>query len=24
VSQLNYAHAEGIDTEDVRNWVWPG
>jgi xylulose-5-phosphate/fructose-6-phosphate phosphoketolase len=24
VSQLNYAHAEGIDTEDIRNWVWPG
>jgi xylulose-5-phosphate/fructose-6-phosphate phosphoketolase len=24
VSQLNYAHAEGIDREEIRNWVWPG
>jgi len=23
VSQLNYAHAEGIDREEIRNWVWP-
>jgi xylulose-5-phosphate/fructose-6-phosphate phosphoketolase len=24
ISQVNYAHQEGIDREDIRNWVWPG
>jgi xylulose-5-phosphate/fructose-6-phosphate phosphoketolase len=24
VDQLNYAYAEGIDREAIRNWIWPG
>jgi xylulose-5-phosphate/fructose-6-phosphate phosphoketolase len=24
VDQLNYAYAEGIDREEIRNWIWPG
>ncbi len=24
VDQLNYAYAEGIDREAIRNWTWPG
>jgi xylulose-5-phosphate/fructose-6-phosphate phosphoketolase len=23
VDHLNYAHAEGIDREEIRNWTWP-
>jgi xylulose-5-phosphate/fructose-6-phosphate phosphoketolase len=24
VDHVNYAHAEGIDREEIRNWTWPG
>jgi xylulose-5-phosphate/fructose-6-phosphate phosphoketolase len=24
IESINYAHAEGIDKEEVRNWKWPG
>jgi xylulose-5-phosphate/fructose-6-phosphate phosphoketolase len=24
IDQLNYAHAEGIDREAIRNWTWAG
>jgi xylulose-5-phosphate/fructose-6-phosphate phosphoketolase len=24
IDSVNYAHAEGIDREQVRNWKWPG
>jgi xylulose-5-phosphate/fructose-6-phosphate phosphoketolase len=24
IESINYAHAEGIDREEIRNWVWPG
>jgi xylulose-5-phosphate/fructose-6-phosphate phosphoketolase len=24
VDQLNYAYAEGIDREAIRNWTWDG
>ena len=23
IDSLNYAHAEGIDREEIRNWTWP-
>jgi len=22
IEHLNYAHAEGIDKEEIRNWTW--
>ena len=24
IDSINYAHAEGIDREEIRNWKWPG
>jgi xylulose-5-phosphate/fructose-6-phosphate phosphoketolase len=24
IQSINYAHAEGIDKEEIRNWKWPG
>ncbi|MGA9305819.1 MAG: phosphoketolase family protein [Candidatus Sulfotelmatobacter sp.] len=24
IDSVNYAHAEGIDKEEIRNWKWPG
>jgi xylulose-5-phosphate/fructose-6-phosphate phosphoketolase len=24
IASVNYAHAEGIDKEEIRNWKWPG
>ncbi len=24
INHLNYAYAEGIDSEEIRNWTWPG
>jgi xylulose-5-phosphate/fructose-6-phosphate phosphoketolase len=24
IDQLNYAYAEGIDREAIRNWTWDG
>jgi xylulose-5-phosphate/fructose-6-phosphate phosphoketolase len=24
IDSTNYAHAEGIDREEIRNWKWPG
>ncbi|MGB6841280.1 MAG: phosphoketolase family protein, partial [Candidatus Sulfotelmatobacter sp.] len=24
IDSVNYAHAEGIDKEEMRNWKWPG
>jgi xylulose-5-phosphate/fructose-6-phosphate phosphoketolase len=24
IESINYAHSEGIDKEEVRNWKWPG
>jgi xylulose-5-phosphate/fructose-6-phosphate phosphoketolase len=24
VDSLNHAHQEGIDREEIRNWIWPG
>ncbi len=24
VEHLNYAHSEGVDREEIRNWTWPG
>jgi xylulose-5-phosphate/fructose-6-phosphate phosphoketolase len=24
IESINYAHAEGIDKEEIRNWTWPG
>jgi xylulose-5-phosphate/fructose-6-phosphate phosphoketolase len=24
IEHLNYAHAEGIDRPEIRNWTWPG
>ena len=24
IESINYAHAEGIDKEEIRNWKWPG
>jgi len=24
IESVNYAHAEGIDKEEIRNWKWPG
>ncbi|MDR3736228.1 MAG: phosphoketolase family protein [Acidobacteriaceae bacterium] len=24
IEHLEYAHAEGIDKEEIRNWTWPG
>jgi len=24
IESLNYAHREGIDKEEIRNWKWPG
>ena len=24
IESVNYAHAEGIDREEIRNWKWPG
>jgi xylulose-5-phosphate/fructose-6-phosphate phosphoketolase len=24
IESINYAHAEGIDKEGIRNWKWPG
>ncbi|MGB6990005.1 MAG: phosphoketolase family protein, partial [Candidatus Sulfotelmatobacter sp.] len=24
IDSVNYAHAEGIDREEMRNWKWPG
>ena len=24
IDSINYAHAEGIDKEEIRNWKWPG
>jgi xylulose-5-phosphate/fructose-6-phosphate phosphoketolase len=23
IEHLNYAHAQGIDREEIRNWTWP-
>jgi xylulose-5-phosphate/fructose-6-phosphate phosphoketolase len=23
VEAINYAHSEGIDRDDIRNWTWP-
>jgi xylulose-5-phosphate/fructose-6-phosphate phosphoketolase len=23
IESLSYAHREGIDREDIRNWIWP-
>ncbi len=24
IDSINYAHAEGIDKEEIRKWTWPG
>jgi len=24
IESVAYAHAEGIDQDAIRNWVWPG
>ena len=24
IESINYAHLEGIDKEEIRNWKWPG
>jgi len=24
IEAVRYAHAEGIDRDEIRNWVWPG
>jgi xylulose-5-phosphate/fructose-6-phosphate phosphoketolase len=24
IESIQYAHAEGIDKEEIRNWKWPG
>ena len=24
IASIHYAHAEGIDKEEIRNWKWPG
>ena len=24
IDSVNYAHTEGIDSEEIRNWKWPG
>jgi xylulose-5-phosphate/fructose-6-phosphate phosphoketolase len=24
IASINYAHTEGIDREEIRNWKWPG
>ena len=24
IESINYAHAEGIDKEEIRDWKWPG
>jgi len=24
IASINYAHSEGIDKEEIRNWRWPG
>jgi xylulose-5-phosphate/fructose-6-phosphate phosphoketolase len=24
IEHLAYAHAEGIDKEEIRNWTWKG
>ena len=24
IASINYAHTEGIDKEEIRNWKWPG
>ncbi|MGI4830614.1 MAG: hypothetical protein ACRYFU_20820, partial [Janthinobacterium lividum] len=24
IEHLNYAYAEGIDKQEIRDWVWPG
>ena len=24
IGSINYAHTEGIDKEEIRNWKWPG
>jgi xylulose-5-phosphate/fructose-6-phosphate phosphoketolase len=24
IESTNYAHTEGIDKEEIRNWKWPG
>jgi len=24
INSISYAHAEGIDQEEIRNWKWPG
>jgi xylulose-5-phosphate/fructose-6-phosphate phosphoketolase len=24
IASINYAHNEGIDKEEIRNWKWPG
>jgi xylulose-5-phosphate/fructose-6-phosphate phosphoketolase len=24
IESISYAHAEGIDKEEIRNWKWPG
>ena len=24
IESIRYAHAEGIDRDEIRNWVWPG
>jgi xylulose-5-phosphate/fructose-6-phosphate phosphoketolase len=24
IDNINYAHQEGIDKEEIRNWTWPG
>jgi xylulose-5-phosphate/fructose-6-phosphate phosphoketolase len=24
IDSVNYAHTEGIDKEEIRNWKWPG
>jgi hypothetical protein len=24
IDSINYAHAEGIDKDEIRNWKWPG
>ena len=24
VESISYAHAEGVDKEEIRDWKWPG
>jgi len=24
IASIQYAHTEGIDKEEIRNWKWPG